>query len=179
LTPAQARAAEENLATIAESEGLGYAIDARDHGNTFDLHRLLHLADSRGLRGEFLDVLYRANFASERSVYDTSHQTELAIEAGLDAEEVHAVLADPTAYADEVRAEEADAATLGITGVPFFVIDRTYGISGAQSSEAFAEALARAWADKAPTLTAVGQDVDAMCGPDGACELPGASPARA
>jgi len=116
--------------------------------------------------------LYAANFASDRSVYETSRQAELAAAAGLDADEVQTVLADPTAFAAEVRAEEADAAALGITGVPFFVIDRTYGISGAQSPEVFSEALSRAWTDKAPTLTTVGQAVDAACGPDGACEYP-------
>lgn len=177
MTPAQARAAEENLAALAEAEGLPYAVDSRDHGNTFDLHRLLHLAAARGRREELLDALYAANFASERSVYDPSFQAELAIAAGLDADEVHAVLADSSAYADEVRAEEADAAALGITGVPFFVIDRTYGISGAQPTEVFAEALTRAWSDRAPKLTAIGQTADLACGPDGACELPGSQPA--
>lgn len=147
MTPEQARAAEEDLAALAEAEGLPYAVDSRDHGNTFDLHRLLHLADAHGRRAELLDALYAANFASERSVYDAAHQTEAATAVGLDAGEVRAVLADPTAFADSVRAEEADAAALGITGVPFFVVNRAYGISGAQSPAVFTEALARAYAD--------------------------------
>lgn len=178
MTPAQARAAEENLAAIAESEGLAYMVDSRDHGNTLDLHRLLHLAATQGLRGHLLDLLYRANFGSDGSVYDAARQRELAIQAGLDADAVDAVLADPTAYAKDVREEEADAAALGITGVPFFVIDRTYGISGAQSPEIFKEALTRAWSDKAPRLIDVGTAGDAACGPDGACELPGAVTAQ-
>lgn len=179
MTSAQARAAEENLAAIAEAEGLAYAVEARDHGNTFDLHRLLHLAGEYGLRDRLLDDLYAANFASERSVYDSAYQAELAIGAGLDAEEVRAVLADPTAYAVDVRAEEADAAALGITGVPFFVVDRTYGISGAQATEVFSRALSRLWTDKAPKLTALGESADATCAPDGTCELPGSGPAAA
>lgn len=179
LTAVEARQAEENLARLGEAEGLAYSVDTRDHGNTFDLHRLLHLAGAHGRRGDLLDALYAANFGSARSVYDPSVQTELAVAAGLDAEEVRAVLADPTAFADDVRAEEADAAALGITGVPFFVIDRTYGVSGAQSAEVFTEALARAWAEKAPRLTTVGEFAEATCGPDGTCELPGQAPAAA
>jgi predicted DsbA family dithiol-disulfide isomerase len=179
MTPAQARAAEENLAALAREEGLAYAVEGRDHGNTFDLHRLLHLAGAHGRRDELLDALYAANFASKSSVYDAARQTELAIGVGLDADEVQAVLADPTAYADDVRAEEADAAALGITGVPFFVVDRTYGISGAQPTEVFSEALMRSWTDKAPKLTALGDSADGACGPDGACELPGSGPAAA
>lgn len=179
MTPAQARGAEENLAALAREEGLAYAVDGRDHGNTFDLHRLLHLAGEHGRRDELLDAFYSANFASESSVYDASRQAELAIAVGLDADEVRVVLGDPTAYAEEVRAEEADAAALGVAGVPFFVIDRTYGISGAQPTEVFSEALTRSWAERAPKLTTLGDAADGTCGPDGACEVPGSGPAAA
>ena len=147
LTPSGALAAEENLAAIARDEGLQYLVEHRDHGNTFDLHRLLHLAESYGLHDDLLDSFYRANFASERSIFDREYQAELAVAAGLDPAEVRHVLDDVTAYAPQVRADEEEAARLGITGVPFFVIDRKYGLSGAQPAEAFTEALGRAWAD--------------------------------
>ncbi|MCP2267158.1 DsbA family oxidoreductase [Promicromonospora thailandica] len=149
MTPQQARAAEEDLARLARAEGLDYLVDFRDHGNTFDLHRLLHLAASRGLGNTLLDLFYEGNFSAERSIYDPEHQVELAVRAGLDEAEIRTVLADPSTYADKVRADESEASRLGITGVPFFVIDRRYGISGAQLTATFTEALERAWTGRA------------------------------
>ncbi|MFI7604329.1 DsbA family oxidoreductase [Micromonospora sp. NPDC049366] len=172
LTPAQARAAEENLGRLARREGLGYLVDFRDHGNTFDLHRLLHLAATRGLEEKLLALFYEGNFASERSIYDPEHQVELAVRAGLDEVEVRAVLADKLAYAKKVRRDEAEAAQLGVTGVPFFLVDGEYGVAGAQSAEAFAEALNRAWADGRRDLVIVGADDQAGCDADGACDVP-------
>ncbi|MEO3930991.1 DsbA family oxidoreductase [Micromonosporaceae bacterium B7E4] len=171
LTPAEARAAEENLAGIAREEGLDYLVDFRDHGNTFDLHRLLHLAAARGLHSELLSLFYQGNFAAERSIYDSEHQVEIAVRAGLDEAEVRAVLADRRAYANEVRKDEDEAAQLGITSVPFFVIDRKYGLSGAQPVAAFSEVLRRAWAERQPELTVLGAGGQTSCDANG-CELP-------
>ena len=97
---------EANVAANAHAEGLGYRTEGRDHGNTFDIHRLLHLAKARGRQDELLTLAYRANFAEERSVFDAEVLIELAVEAGLDGDEARAVLADPEAYAAEVRADE-------------------------------------------------------------------------
>lgn len=147
MTPQQARAAEEDLARLARAEGLDYLVDHRDHGNTFDLHRLLHLAASRGVGDTLLDEFYEGNFSAERSIYDPEHQVELAVRAGLDEDEVRAVLADPNVYADEVRADEDEASRLGITGVPFFVVGRSYALSGAQTTTTFLGVLEKAWAE--------------------------------
>lgn len=170
MTEEQARAGEANLAAQAAGEGLPYRAEGRDHGGTFDLHRLLQLAKERGRQDELLDLFYRANFAEERSVFADADEylVELAVRAGLDEDEVRTVLGDPTAFADEVRADERDAAALGATGVPFFVIDRKYGVSGAQPAELFTQALTQAWGERTP-LTVL-SDGDA-CGPDG-CEVP-------
>ncbi|WP_285107235.1 DsbA family oxidoreductase [Promicromonospora sp. MEB111] len=148
MTPQQARAAEEDLAQLARAEGLDYLVDFRDHGNTFDLHRLLRLAADRGVGDELLALFYEGNFSAERSIYDPEHQVELAIRAGLDEAEVRAVLTDAGAYAEDVRADEDEAARLGITGVPFFVVDRKYGLSGAQTTATFLGVLERAWAER-------------------------------
>ncbi|MER5553811.1 DsbA family oxidoreductase [Streptomyces sp. NPDC002793] len=171
-TPEEARGMEANVAANAQAEGLGYRTEGRDHGSTFDMHRLLHLAKARGRQDELLTLLYRANFAEERSVFDDAVLADLAVEAGLDAEETRRVLADPGAYADDVRGDEREAAELGADAVPFFVLDRRYGISGGQPSEVFAQALEQAWKDReVPGFTQVGGDADA-CGADGACEVP-------
>ncbi|WP_318198704.1 DsbA family oxidoreductase [Streptomyces sp. MCL20-2] len=168
----EAAAMEANVAANAQSEGLGYRTEGRDHGNTFDIHRLLHLAKARGRQDELLTLAYRANFAEERSVFDDEVLVALAEEAGLDAAEARAVLADPEAYADDVRADEREAAELGANAVPFFVLDRRYGISGGQPSEVFVQALEQAWKDRPATaLTTVGGDA-AACDADGSCEVP-------
>lgn len=151
LSSEEARSAERRLADLAEAEGLPYLIDSRDHGNTFDLHRLLHLAADHGRQKELLNALYTANFGSARSVYDSEYQSELAVSAGLPADEVRAVLANRDAYSEAVRRDEAEAANLGISGVPFFVIDRKYGLAGAQPVEVFERALQSAWEEASRT----------------------------
>ncbi|WP_055698021.1 MULTISPECIES: DsbA family oxidoreductase [Streptomyces] len=168
----QAREGERRLGENAAAEGLPYLTEGRDHGNTFDMHRLLHLAKERGRQDELIGLLYRANFAEERSVFeDDTRVVELAVEAGLDETEVRAVLADPERYADDVRADEREAAELGANGVPFFVLDRAYGVSGAQPAEVFAQALEQAWGARSPLTTLADADGGEACGPDG-CAVP-------
>jgi predicted DsbA family dithiol-disulfide isomerase len=173
MSEAQAQAGEENLGTQAAAEGLDYRTRDRDHGNTFDMHRLLHFAKERGRQDELIGLLYKANFAEERTVFnDDERLVELAVDAGLDADASREVLADPKAYADEVRADEREAAELGANGVPFFVLDRKYGVSGAQPAEVFAQALTQAWGERPPLKLIQDGSADAeACGPDG-CAVP-------
>ncbi|MGY5137828.1 DsbA family oxidoreductase [Streptomyces nigrescens] len=173
VSRAQAEAMEARVADAAAGEGLDYRSD-RIHGNTFDLHRLLHLGRAHGVQEALLDAFYRANFAEARLLGDPAVLREIAVGAGLPSEEVARVLADPGAYAREVRAEEREAAELGATGVPFFVIDRRYGISGGQPAEVFREALERAYADGAEPSQPAGDEAGAapVCGDDG-CAVPG------
>ncbi|MFJ2610147.1 DsbA family oxidoreductase [Streptomyces sp. NPDC087425] len=173
MSEAQAQAGEENLGAQAAAEGLAYRTSGRDHGNTFDLHRLLHLAKAEGRQDELIQLFYRANFAEERSLFTEGDErlVELAVAAGLDADAARAVLADPDAYADDVRADEREAAELGANGVPFFVLDRKYGISGAQPAEVFAQALTRAWDEHTPLKPIDAGDGAEACGPDG-CAVP-------
>lgn len=175
ISPAQAQANEYKLGDLASAEGLEYQTEGRDHGNTFDLHRLLHLAADRGLESEAWAAFYKANFAEKSSLFNRERIVEVAVSAGLEEDEVIAVLDDPSAYRDAVRRDEAEAAELGATGVPFFVIDGKYGVSGAQPTELFAEVLEKAWGERKPSITTVaGSDHAAAetpnggaCGPDG------------
>ncbi|GAA1368493.1 DsbA family oxidoreductase [Streptomyces beijiangensis] len=174
MSEAQAQEAEKNLGTNAAAEGLAYLTEGRDHGSTFDMHRLLHFAKEQGRQDQLIGILYRANFADERSVFDDDDRlVELAVEAGLDADAARAVLADPSAYADDVRTDEREAAELGANGVPFFVLDRALGVSGAQPAEVFTQALHQAWDAKPRLATISGADGE-VCGPDG-CAVPGAT----
>ncbi|MEU0964097.1 DsbA family oxidoreductase [Streptomyces sp. NPDC005917] len=172
MSEAQAQAGEENLGAQAAAEGLDYRTRGRDHGNTFDMHRLLHFAKERGRQDELIQILYRANFAEERSLFTEGAErlVELAVAAGLDAQDVRAVLADPARYADDVRADEREAAQLGANGVPFFVLDRKYGVSGAQPGEVFTQALSQAWDARSP-LKLIDEGGAEACGPDG-CAVP-------
>ncbi len=170
ISEAQAAANERGIGAQAAQIGLPYQVAGRDFGNSFDMHRLLHYALAHGRQEELLDALYRGNFAEDAPLFgDAERLVRLAVEAGLDEADARAVLADPEAYADAVRADEREAARLGANGVPFFVFDRKYGVSGAQPPEVFAQALERAWSDQEPVLEVVG-GADA-CGPDG-CALP-------
>ena len=173
MSEAQAQAGEYNLGRQAAAEGLVYRTEDRDHGSTFDMHRLLHLAKEHGRQTELLQILYRANFAEGESVYAGDERlVTLAAEAGLDAEEARAVLADPERYAADVRADEREAAELGANGVPFFVLDRKYGVSGAQPAEVFTQALQQAWGNRSTVKLIQESDDAEACGPDG-CAVPG------
>jgi len=143
MPEAQARAAEERLAGLAQAEGLGLDPD-RPVGNTFDLHRVIHLARAKGLQQELLTALNQAYFARGRQVFHRDVITEVAAAAGLDAGAVTEVL-DSDEYAGAVRQDEREARDLGISGVPFFVFDMALGVSGAQPVETFTEALNQAW----------------------------------
>lgn len=181
MSEAQARQAEQRVADNARSEGLGYLTDGRDHGNTFAIHRLLHFAKTKGVQDELIDLTFHANFAEERSVFDRERLLELAVQAGLDAADARAVLGDPEAFAAEVRQDEREAQELGATGVPFFVLDRRYGVSGGQPAELFTQALEEAWRTRPqpvkllPSVPGLGPDEigqsDEVCGPDG-CAVP-------
>ncbi len=146
MSPAQASQAQRQMEERAAAEGLTFRMDGLRRGNTKDAHRLLQLAKERGRQGEMMERLHRAYFTDQDSVFDHESLTRLAAKAGLDSDEAGKVLASEQ-YSDHVEADEAMAEALGATGVPLFVIDRRYGISGAQPPEAITEALQRAWAE--------------------------------
>ncbi len=144
---ARALAMMDHVTATAAEEGLAYDFGAmpRESGS-FDAHRLLQLALSLdpALQVALKDRLMRAWFEEGRSIRDPDSLAALAAEAGLPPGPVAAVLADPAAFADAVRADETQARQLGITGVPFFVIDRRLGVSGAQPAAVLADALRQA-----------------------------------
>jgi predicted DsbA family dithiol-disulfide isomerase len=152
MTEAQARASEQRMERLAAEEGLEFHLDGGLVGNTFDAHRLVHLARERGLQDPLIERLFRAHFTERRSLFDHQSLVDLAAEAGLDRDETWRVLADGI-HAGAVRADEARAHALGASGVPFFVFADRYGVSGAQRSEVFSEVLARAWEEAHPQAT--------------------------
>jgi predicted DsbA family dithiol-disulfide isomerase len=146
LSESQVEAMNARMEQTAAEEGLRYDLSEGVTGNTFDAHRLLHLAHDRGRQDEVIERLYRAYFTEKRSLFDHESLVELVGEAGLDRDEAQRMLSSND-YADGVARDIAEARALGANGVPFFVIDQRYGVSGAQPPEVFARALERAWAD--------------------------------
>jgi len=164
----QALDSQAKLAQTAAQEGLTMRFDVVQSGNTFNAHRLLHLANERGLQGEVKERLMRAYFSEAEPIGDIDTLVRLVAEVGIPAADARAALSGDT-YAEDVRAEEREATELGITGVPFFVIDRRYGVSGAQSPDVLLQALDQAWAESHPNLvlTPVGAGAsDAACTDD-------------
>ncbi|TDC62513.1 DsbA family oxidoreductase [Actinomadura sp. GC306] len=153
----------------AAGAGLEYNLEGGRVGNTADAHRLVHLAAEHGVQDAFVEALYKAHFTDRRSVFDHDSLVQIAEEAGLDADVVRETLTTGK-YAAEVDTDQREARDLGANGVPFFVIDRRYGISGAQPPEAFTEALTRAWADARPKLTTIGDEATACA--DETCAVP-------
>ncbi|MEN3583936.1 DsbA family oxidoreductase [Streptomyces sp. ZYX-F-203] len=168
----QARQAEQRIGEHAHAEGLEYRGADRDTASTFDMHRMLHLAKRRGVQENLLNLLYRANFV-ENSAFAEGRLLELAVEAGLGETEAADLLADRSVLADEVREDQATAAAMGATGVPFVVFDRRLGVSGAQPVETFGTALRQAWDSRPEGPVASLDDAAAeTCGPEG-CPVPG------
>jgi predicted DsbA family dithiol-disulfide isomerase len=147
-TAAEVLEMDRKMEALAAVEGLEYHLtDANLTGNTLDAHQLLHLAGTHGLRDAMLERLYRAYFTEQRSIFDRESLVTLGAETGLNPGEARRAL-DSGAFAEAVADDLREARSLGITGVPFFVIDGRYGISGAQQAEVFSQALARIWEER-------------------------------
>lgn len=153
----QAQAMMQRVSEVAATEGLHFRLDRVRGGNTFDAHRLLHLARARGVQPQLKERLLRAYFTEGASIGDRATLLQLAVEAGLGVDEVSATLQSDD-YADAVRADERTATQGGIRGVPFFRVGR-YPVEGAQPSAVLFSALQRASQDA---------DVNAPGAPDAA-----------
>ncbi|KHS50204.1 DsbA family oxidoreductase [Brevibacterium linens] len=178
MPAAQVRQMFDHVTQQAAAVGLNYDFDSIVVANSFTAHRFLHFAKTHGLMSQAKEALLSGHFEKGRDIGDIDYLAEVGREIGLDPDEVRRVLATDE-YSDEVRSDISEARSLGANGVPFFVIDRKYGISGAQPAEVFTQALETAW-DEGQKLTVLagtpqsaGSDSTeefadgAVCGPDG------------
>jgi predicted DsbA family dithiol-disulfide isomerase len=154
----------EQLVETAAGDGLTFRFDQIKPGNTFDAHRIVHFALEKGKQDAVKEKMLSGYLEHGAAIGDKSAVAKLATDAGLDADEVAAVL-ESDAYAADVRGDEQEAAELGISGVPFFVVGR-YAISGAQPKEVFERALDLAWKEHSATPLQTFAE-GAACGPDG------------
>ena len=159
----QARAAEQQMTERAAAEGLDFRFDIARAGNTLDGHRVLHLAADHGVQDAVKERFMRAYFGEGELMSDHPTLVRLAAEAGLPEDEVRDTLAGDR-FTAEVRADQETAYGFGISGVPFFVLDRKFGVSGAQPAEVILESLRKAWEARPPLAVVAEGD---SCGVDG------------
>ena len=159
----QARRMQQQMTDVAAAEGLDFHFEIAREGSTFDAHRLLHLAALHGRQDALEERLMRAYLTEGELISDAATLERLAADVGLDAAAAREVLAGD-AYAADVRADEDAATALGITAVPFFVVDRSIGAAGAQSPDVLLDLLRRGW-EARPRLTMLA--TGDSCGIDG------------
>lgn len=168
--PEAGKAMIDRVEAVAAEEGLLFRHHASLRVGTLDAHRVLHLALDTGgpeLQGRLKEAYLSAYFVETLNVADHDVLTRIAVEVGLDEARVREVLAGG-AFADAVERDIQEAVALGAGGVPFYVIDRRYGVSGAQAPEAFTQVLEKAWADAHPAVDLIaGEPGGDVCGPDG------------
>jgi predicted DsbA family dithiol-disulfide isomerase len=161
----QAKQANENVGKQAATVGLTYNFDNMKLSNTFDAHRLTKFAKSVGKDHELTEKLLYGHFTESKYLGDHEILASIAESVGMDRQEALNVLHDKNAYANEVRIDESLAKQYGVSGVPFFVINQKYAISGAQPMETFLNALQKVWEEENPPLVLKDLSTD---GTDGA-----------
>lgn len=159
----QARKNSDRLRDLARAEGLAFDFDHIRSGNTFDAHRVVQLGKLRGRQDAVEERFFSGYLEHGELMSDHATLTRLAVEAGLDEGEVTDVLASDQ-FSDEVRADEAAAHELGISGVPCFVLDERFAVSGAQPQQVMLSALHQAWTEREKSAEFA---EGAVCGPDG------------
>jgi predicted DsbA family dithiol-disulfide isomerase len=166
MSPERVAQMTEHVRQMGEAEGIAFAFDRARSGNTFDAHRLIHHAQGRGKGDAMKERLMQAYFTEGELVSDHDTLVRLAEEVGLEPGAARAALVDD-ATAQAVRSDEGAARVMGVSGVPFFVFEGKYGVSGAQPTEVFSQVLAQVVAERAPGELGAG----ALCDDEG-CEVP-------
>jgi protein disulfide-isomerase len=134
----------DNMTQNAKTAGLDFHFEKAILANSFNAHRLLHLAKKYNLANDLEELLFKAYLTEGKNINDLETLSKLGIEVGLDAEAIAQVLNSDT-YGSEVQQDQEEANAIGVQGVPFFVLDNKYAISGAQPAAAFLETLEKVW----------------------------------
>jgi predicted DsbA family dithiol-disulfide isomerase len=156
----------EHVAEQAKGEGLDYRFDKVVVANSFTAHRLIHLAAAHGRQDAAKERLLSEQYEHGKDIGRREYLSALGNDLGLPSDEVEELFTTDK-YTDEVRFDVQEAQGLGISGVPFFVIDRKFGLSGAQPAETFTAALEQAWQESNPLVLVNATGDGEACGPDG------------
>jgi predicted DsbA family dithiol-disulfide isomerase len=169
-TPEYAAEMNNHVSGIAAEVGLEYNMDKAIIANSFDAHRFVQYAKTKGKGDDAEEQLFKAYFTDGKNTADLPTLVELGIQIGLDGEELRSVL-ESTRFSEEVRHDIYEAQQVGARGVPFFVLDRKYAVSGAQQPETFLGALEKSFGEweKANPAPLVNFADGATCSPDGEC----------
>jgi predicted DsbA family dithiol-disulfide isomerase len=159
------------VSNIAKQVGLTFNFEKAVVANSFDAHRLSHLAKKYGKQNELEEKLFAAYFTEGKNTADYETLLQIGTDLGLDKTEVSDVLKSDS-YSNEVKQDINQAQQIGVSGVPFFVIDQKYAISGAQESDTFLNALTKAYEEQSTTsqVENIPPSNEDYCGPDG-CEV--------
>lgn len=141
----EARISTDSIKQYAASIGLVFNFDQAKTTNTLNAHRLTHYAKGSGLEKELAEKLFSAYFTESKLISDHEVLLEIANSIGLDQNGTMAVLKTEAAYKDDVRRDEAFAQQLGVTGVPFFLINQKHAVTGAQPPDILLNAIEKAW----------------------------------
>lgn len=167
-TPEQAKQRFEMFTQNAKTVGLDYRYDRIQMTNTFDAHRIAKWANQFGKEDAITNRFMKAYFTDGLNIADHKTLQSLVKELGLNEEEALKVLQSEQ-YKDQVKAEMQESRQIGVQGVPFFVLNRKYGISGAQQKEYFVQALNQIWQEENPLNVLKGADEEAACDDHGEC----------
>jgi predicted DsbA family dithiol-disulfide isomerase len=168
MSIAQAKANTQNVIQMAKRVGLDYQMDTLILTNTFDAHRLTMYAKTKGLMKEMTERILHAYFTESKHIGDHETLTQLAVEVGLNREAVEKMLASDE-MADEVRADEQTAKQIGVTGVPFFLFDQKYALTGAQPTDVFVQVMEKIMSEN--KIVVLNNDDSMLCDENG-CEIP-------
>ncbi len=166
----QAQSMNARVTAMAKEVGLTYHFDNAIVANSFDAHRFTHFAKSKGLQDAAEERLFRAYFTEGKNTDDATTLVALGVEIGLDENELKELL-QSTTFSEAVNEDINEARNIGVSGVPFFVFDRKYAVSGAQASESFLQALTQSfseWQSEKAALT-TSQSDENVCTPEGEC----------
>jgi predicted DsbA family dithiol-disulfide isomerase len=154
---------------MASEAGLDFHFDKVVVANSFNAHRLIQLAKTKGVADDVEEALFKAHFVDGKNIDDAETLRNIGVSAGIEKEELKKTI-DSGEFSKQVRQDEQQAQLYGINGVPFFVLNNKYGVSGAQPQEIFLEALTQAWDDfakeKKPVILTEGE----ICTTDGNCQ---------
>lgn len=159
----------EYVSNVAKEVGLDFNFDKTVVANSFNAHRLIQLAKVKGVANEVEEALFKAHFTEGKNIDDAETLMNIGVSAGIERDELKNTI-DSEEFSKQVRQDEQQAQLYGINGVPFFVLNNKYGVSGAQSPETFSQALTQAWEDfekeKKPLIITEGES----CTTDGNCQ---------
>lgn len=165
-TTADGKRMNDQMAAIAKEVGLEYDFDKAIINNTITAHQLLHFAKTKGIQNEMKERIFKAYYTEGKDISKIETLVQLATEVGLNEAETRQVL-EENVFAKEVLADQKHAYEIGVQGVPFFVFNNKYAVSGAQQPETFAQVLEKVWNEEKPAL--IVEQGEGFCDINGNC----------